>query len=109
MAQFRALVPVTGRNALVFRARGIGGIRTVVYAAREVRKATGIADLTAHDQRRSCAFGHQRLGATPHVVSVVLGHAREQGATLVDAAYMHDRFARPLSQRYWARAFSAKA
>jgi integrase len=61
--------------------------------------ATDIHDVTIHDLRRSCASGLQRIGAPPHVISVVLGHAREAGAVATDAHYTHDR--RLSEHRLW--------
>jgi integrase len=73
---------------------GAGG-HDAVFAAPISRRwdelLKGISgDVTTHDLRRSCASGLQRLGAPPHVLSVVLGHAREAGATQSDGAYTHD-------------------
>jgi integrase len=71
----------------VFRAQGfsIGVIGT------EAKRVSGLADVSIHDLRRSTASGLQRIGAPPHIISTVLGHAREAGATATDAAYTHDR------------------
>jgi integrase len=75
------------------------GARDPSRAADDWRKASGIGDVTPHDLRRTCATGLQRIGCPPHVISVVLGHAREQGATQTDAAYTHDR--RLSEHRVW--------
>lgn len=64
-----------------------------------VKEATGLQDVSIHDVRRTCSSGLQRLGAPPHVISVVLGHAREKGATDADTHYMHDR--REAEHRLW--------
>jgi hypothetical protein len=58
-----------------------------------------LADTTVHDLRRSVASGLQRLGAPPHVITTVLGHAREAGATRSDASYTHDP--RAAEHRAW--------
>lgn len=83
----RELHTLTGKRERVFVAQSFNPMNL----GREIRDATGVENLTPHDLRRSCASGLQRLGAPPHVISVVLGHAREQGATATDAVYTHDR------------------
>jgi integrase len=83
----RELQPISGQRDYVFRAGGF----SIGMVGNEVKRASGLKDVTIHDLRRSCSSGLQRLGAPPHVISVVLGHMREQGATATDAAYMHDR------------------
>lgn len=64
----------------------------------KIQKASGFA-VSLHDLRRSCTTGLQRIGAPPHVISVVLGHAREEGATATDTAYTHDP--RTSEHRLW--------
>lgn len=76
-----------------------GGVFDHRYPVRMNRDAPAIPDVTVHDLRRSCSTGLQRLGCPPHVISVVLGHAREEGATQVDGVYMHDR--RVSEHRHW--------
>lgn len=71
----------------VFRCQGF----SLGHVAAAVKRETGLADLNLHAIRHSCGSGLQRLGAPPHVISVVLGHTREEGATEADAVYMHDR------------------
>jgi len=90
----RELRKVTGGQEAVFVAPGL----PISWRVGElVKNITG--DVTIHDLRRSCASGLQRLGAPPHVISVVLGHAREAGATQTDGAYTHDPRAR--EHREW--------
>jgi integrase len=62
-------------------------------------KVSRLPRVTIHDLRRTCSTGLQRIGCPPHVISVVLGHAREAGATQTDAAYTHDR--RESEHRLW--------
>jgi integrase len=71
---------------------GVPGARfSIGTIGDDVKRATGLADISIHDLRRSTASGLQRVGAPPHVISVVLGHSREAGATATDTAYAHDR------------------
>lgn len=63
-----------------------------------IREKTGIK-VSIHDLRRSTASGLQRIGAPPHVISIVLGHAREEGSTQTDGAYTHDP--RAQEHRLW--------
>lgn len=99
--QFRGLQAVTGRQERVFVGQGI----SLGHVGGEVKRVTGLKDLWLHDLRRSTATGLQRLGAPPHVISVVLGHAREAGATGPDAHYTHDR--RGGEHRTWLDAWAA--
>jgi integrase len=87
------------RTASPFRGR----IWLSVLGAR-IHQATGL-DVTLHDLRRSCSTGLQRMGAPPHVLSIVLGHARETGSASTDAAYTHDR--RQVEHRLWLERWSA--
>ncbi len=94
-ALFRNLLPITGRRKRVFVAQGlfVGGV------GQELKRVTGLNDVTLHDLRRTCSTGLQRLGCPPHIISVVLGRAREAGTTATDDAYLHDR--RPGEHRAW--------
>lgn len=60
-----------------------------------------LGDVTVHDLRRTCSSGLKRLGCPPHVISHVLGHVREEGATQTDAVYSHG--ARETEVRHWLR------
>jgi integrase len=84
----------TGHRARVFVTDGI----SIGMIGGQVQRVTGL-DVTLHDLRRSTSSGLQRLGAPPHVISVVLGHAREAGAEPTDAWYTHDR--RETEHRHW--------
>jgi integrase len=84
----------TGHRARVFVADGIS-LNSIVG---EMQRVTGL-DVTIHDLRRTTSSGLQRLGAPPHVISVVLGHSRETGAEPSDASYTHDR--RKSEHREW--------
>lgn len=95
---FRALVAHQPKSHL-FDRLPIGDLPATI------QEATGISDITVHDLRRSCASGLQRLGCPPHVISIVLGHAREEGATQVDGVYMHDR--RVSEHRAWLEKWAA--
>jgi integrase len=126
----RALHEVTGTRERVFVAEGISHAqigselryaactieahRSKAYrsdtkllsnATHHPKPTDCLGDVTIHDLRRSVASGLQRLGAPPHVISVVLGHTREAGATQTDAAYTHDR--RPAEHRLWLEKWSA--
>lgn len=95
------LKPITGRRDHVFRGQGF----SIGMVGDEVKRATKLQDLTIHDLRRSCSSGLQRLAAPPHVISVVLGHSREKGASSTDAAYMHDK--RAGEHRAWLERWAA--
>jgi integrase len=70
----------------------------------EIKLATEL-DVSIHDLRRTTASGLQRLGAPPHVISIVLGHSREEGATQTDGAYAHDP--RTAEHRAWLERWAA--
>ncbi len=76
----RDLRPITGDRRRVFP-------MAVASVGGELQRATGLHDVSIHDLRRSCASGLKRLGAPPHILSVVLGHSREAGAMASDDAY----------------------
>lgn len=87
------------------RPRVFRGVQSTGKIGAELQAATGIRDVTIHDLRRTCATGIQGLGAPPHVISVVLGHSREKGATKTDATYARDpRFA---EHRHWLQRWAA--
>jgi len=94
VAELKRLREKTGESPRVFGPR-----RSDSDLGDALHDATGIRDVTLHDLRRTCATGLQKLGAPPHVISVVLGHIREHGATATDAAYTHDR--RAAEHRAW--------
>jgi integrase len=97
----RELHTLTGKRERVFVAQSFNRMNL----GREIREATGIKDVTPHDLRRTGSTGLQRIGAPPHVISVVLGHAREEGATATDVAYTHDR--RQTEHRLWLAKWAA--
>ncbi len=105
-------IPLAPLSVRLFREAMAAGSKPSVFAEvpirhmnKVARDATGIDDITLHDLRRSCASGLQRLGCPPHVISVVLGHAREEGSTAVDGVYMHDR--RVSEHRAWLERWAA--
>jgi integrase len=75
--------------------------QSIGWAGSFVHDATGLRDITLHDLRRTCANGVKRLGAPPHVVSMILGHRREVGALPSDEPYTPDR--RLTEHREWLR------
>jgi integrase len=71
--------------------------------AESMLKWTGIEDLQLHDLRRTCTSAIRRMGAAPHIVTMVLGH-RAKGLADSDVVYMQahaiDEYARWLA--LWA-------
>jgi integrase len=49
--------------------------------------ADGSEHFTRHDLRRTCATKCGELGAPPHVISRILGHATADGTTAITAVY----------------------
>lgn len=96
----REMQPITGKKDRIFRAHGI----SIGYVGGEVKKRTGLKDLTIHDIRRSCSSGLQRIGCPSYVISVVLGHATEAGATQADSHYVHG--GRPSEHKTWLTRWS---
>lgn len=78
----RELREATAGSERVFPKLWLGGL------GAELKAATGLADLTLHDLRRSMTSGLQRLGAAPHVLAAALGHVETGGADS-DAHYRH--------------------
>lgn len=128
---FRSLRELTGQRERVFLAQGIShkrigaelahatctvaahtanvplyGKKTLKgpHAEPPAKSPECLADVTVHDLRRSVGTGLQRLGAPPHVISIVLGHTREAGATAADSHYTHDR--RGAEHRLWLERWS---
>jgi integrase len=61
----------------VFPARtGTGPTKGIRPAKLRLDQLSGVTEWTIHDLRRTCATGMARLGAQPHIISEVLGHAR---------------------------------
>jgi integrase len=91
----RLLSGITGQRERVFVGQGlyVGGV------GQELKRVSGLHDVTLHDLRRTCSTGLQRLGCPPHVLSVVLGRSREAGTTHTDDSYLLDR--RPAEHREW--------
>jgi integrase len=95
----RDLKPISGKRDRVFVAQGL----CVSDIGGEVQRVTGL-EVSIHDLRRSTSYGLERLGAPPHVISMVLGHARTEGATPTDAHYIGSR--RPDEVRLWLTRWS---
>lgn len=96
----RELEPITGDRPRIFVGQGISS-GTVGNVAKAV---TGIADVTIHDLRRTCASGLQRIGAPAWVISQALGHVREAGSMPSDVAYVHG--GRPGEVKVWMSRWS---
>ena len=58
-------------------------------AKKELDSATGVADWTLHDLRRSTATRIASLGVAPHIVERILNHA---GGTFAGVAGVYNRF-----------------
>jgi integrase len=82
---FKELRQITGKRRIPFW----GCVGDRIYSG--MPELTGFDDVTFHDLRRTCSTGLQRLGFKPHILSVVLGHATEEGAVDSDVHYLHSR------------------
>jgi integrase len=93
-----ALQRSTGTQERVFHGLSVaneernwwGSVREAAIAAGPMA-GVAVEHFTRHDLRRTCASGCARLGASPHVVSRLLGHATPQGTVAVSNVY--NRFA----------------
>ncbi len=70
----------------IFGAAGRAAITNPHRFVNALREATGV-DFSLHDLRATCATGCGNLGAPPHVVSILLGHASRPGAAPVTSRY----------------------
>jgi integrase len=80
-----------GRSAWVFPGRGTSGCRGRPYKAmHRLRRASGVADFTPHDLRRTAASHMTSMGVSRLTVSKLLNHA-ERGVTAVYDRYGYDQ------------------
>jgi len=70
----RELEPLTRPSGRVFGDAGPGFMANPDRTIKAAQKATGV-EFTVHDLRATCATGAGKLGAAPHVVALLLGHA----------------------------------
>lgn len=67
--------------------------KSMTRAMERIRKCIGMERATPHDLRRTAAtfLASERIGAAPHIVSEVLGHAAQGPAsTAIYARYRYD-------------------
>lgn len=82
------LQPVTGEGERVFPDVSITNVERDWWSGvRDRAMAAGAQHFTRHDLRRTCATGCAELGAEPHIVSRILGHAMVEGTVPVSGAY----------------------
>lgn len=83
------LQPLSGGGPRVFAGINLANrTRNWVTKLKERAVALGVSeDFTLHDLRRTCATGCSQLGASPHVVSRILGHAATEGTIPVTGVY----------------------
>ena len=80
-----------GRSGWVFPGRGTSGCHGRPYKAmHRLRRASGVADFTPHDLRRTAASHMTSMGVPRLTVSKLLNHA-ERGVTAVYDRYGYDR------------------
>jgi len=68
-------------------------VKSTSRAMERIRKCIGMERVTPHDLRRTAAtfLASERIGAAPHIVSEVLGHAAQGPAsTAIYARYRYD-------------------
>jgi integrase len=85
-------VPHIADCDFVFSADGRTPVKSWHHAKNRIDAASGVADWTVHDLRRTVATGLQKLGVNLQVIEAVLGHANGGSRSGVVGVYQRHQF-----------------